>query len=159
MTEEQEPHAEIAAPLQVAVHAQYIRDLSFESPSAPHIFSQIKEPPVLSMGVNVQTRPLDAKTHEVLLLIKMEAKAGDTTAFLAELAYGGIFGLPAMPDEHAKVFLLVEAPRLLFPFARAILAEAVRDAGFPPVLINPIDFGALYLQQQNAMDRPPQGTA
>ncbi len=97
------------------------------------------------MNVNVHTRALAASNYEVLLSIKLEAKIEDKTAFIAELAYGGVFVLPAMPEESLRFFLLVEAPRLLFPFARAILADAVRDGGFPPVMLNPIDFMGLYL--------------
>ncbi len=147
------------APMQVAIHAQYLRDFSFENPNAPQIFSAVQAQPTVDMGINVQTRKLDANTYEVLLMLKLDAKLTDKTAFIAELAYGGVFGMPAMPEETLKQFLLIEAPRLLFPFARSIMADAVRDGGFPPVLINPIDFAALYAQQQPAMDAQPQGNA
>lgn len=134
--------------LQIGVHAQYIRDFSFESPHAPHVFSMMQSEPVLNMGVNVQTRGLEGQAHEVLLLLKLEATLGDKSAFIVELAYGGVFSVPNMPEAHLKGFLLIEAPRLLFPFARNIIANAVREGGFPQVLINPIDFAALYQQQQ-----------
>lgn len=147
------------APMQIAVHAQYIRDFSFEAPNVPQIFAPTQSQPALEMGVNVQTRGLGDNNYESVLMLKLEAKIDGKVAFIAELAYGGVFGLPAMPEEHIKVFLLVEAPRLLFPFARNIIANAVREGGFPPVLINPIDFGALYQQQQGQMDQAPQGTA
>lgn len=148
------------APLQVAVHAQYIRDFSFESPSAPQVFHSVHSAqPVIDMGVNVQTRPLENNNYEVLLMLKLEAKTADMTAFIVELAYGGVFGMPQMPEEHLKAFLLVEAPRLLFPFARQIIANAARDGGFPQVLINPIDFAALYHAQQSKMDAPAEGNA
>jgi len=148
------------APMQIAIHAQYIRDFSFESPSAPQVFSQAQTAaPVIDMGVNVQTRALDDHNFEVILLLKLEAKIETATAFIVELAYGGVFGMPAMPEDHKKLFLLVEAPRLLFPFARSIIANAVREGGFPQVLINPIDFGALYQSQQGKMDGPAEGTA
>ena len=155
MTEQTPPQG----PTQIAVHAQYIRDFSFESPNTPQIFSQMQKQPAIDMGVNVQTRALDANNHEVMLMIKLEAKTETTTAFIAELAYGGVFGLPALTEEQVRAFLLIEAPRLLFPFARNIVAEAIRDGGFPQVLINPIDFGALYQQQQGKMNEPAQGTA
>jgi preprotein translocase subunit SecB len=145
--------------MQVAVHAQYIRDFSFESPSAPQIFAQIQAQPVIDMGVNVQTRPLDQNNYEVVLMIKLEAKTETTTAFIAELAYAGVFGLPAMADEPLRAFLLVEAPRLLFPFARNILANAVREGGFPQILLNPIDFSAVYQAQQSKMQGEAQGVA
>jgi len=145
--------------MQVAVHAQYIRDFSFEAPNAPQIFAPTQAQPALDIGVNVQTRGLSDNNFESVLMLKLEAKIEGKVAFIAELAYGGVFGLPEMPEEHVKLFLLVEAPRLLFPFARNIIANAVRDGGFPPVLINPIDFAALYQQQQAKMEQPASGNA
>lgn len=144
---------------QIAVHAQYIRDFSFESPNAPQIFAPSQTAPQLDMGVNVQSRKLEENVYESMLLLKLEAKIGDKTAFIAELAYGGIFGLPAWPEQAVRGFLMVEAPRLLFPFARNIIASAVREGGFPQVLINPIDFAALYQQQMAQMERPVEGQA
>ncbi len=134
--------------LQIAIHAQYIRDFSFENPHAPQVFSLMKTAPELEIGVNIQTQALEDGAHEVVLLLKLEAKFEEKTAFIGELAYAGVFGFPEIPEEQLKAFLLIEAPRLLFPFARSIIANAVRDGGFPPVLINPIDFAALYQQQQ-----------
>ncbi len=147
------------APVQIAVHAQYTKDFSFESPNAPQIFSQIQAPPKIELGLNVQTRKLEEAVYEVVLLLKLEAKAEDKTAFIAELAYGGVFGVPGLPDSQLNVFLLTEAPRLLFPFARNILADAVREGGFPQVLINPVDFAALYQQHAAAQAEGPKGTA
>jgi len=144
---------------QIAVHAQYTRDFSFESPNAPGIFAPTQTAPKLDMGVNVQTRQLDETTYESVLMIKLEAKLEDKTAFIAELAYAGIFGLAGLAPDHIRPFLFIEAPRLLFPFARNIIANAVRDGGFPQVLINPIDFAALYQQQQSQMQAPAEGTA
>jgi len=145
MTEEQ-PKQQQTGPMQIAVSMQYIKDFSFESPNVPQIFAQTKLAPEMNMGVNVHTRPMMGahNTHEVVLVLKLEAKVEGKTAFIAELSYGGIFTLPALPEEQAKLFLLIECPRLLFPFARAILGEAVRDGGFPQILINPIDFAGLY---------------
>lgn len=145
--------------VQIAVHAQYIRDFSFESPNAPQVFAPNNVQPQIEMGVNVQTRPLDQNNYEVVLMIKLEAKMEKTTAFIAELAYAGVFGMPALPEDHLKMFLLIEAPRLLFPFARNIVANAIRDGGFPQVLINPIDFAALYQQQAGQMNADAAGTA
>ena len=144
-------------PLAVTIHTQYVRDLSFESPSAPEIFVQGQTQPAIDLGINVQTRALDEHTHEVMLMLKLEAKTDKASAFIVELAYGGVFGLPAMEEDHKKLFLLIEAPRLLFPFARQVVANAVRDGGFPQVLINPIDFAALYQQQAAAGVAANQG--
>jgi preprotein translocase subunit SecB len=153
------PEQKQEAPLQITVNVQYIKDFSFESPNAPAIFAPSAAQPMLNMGVNVQTRPLAEFTYEVLLLLKLEAKIEDKTAFIAELTYGGVFSIPSMPEEQIKLFLLVEAPRLLFPFARAILAATVRDGGFPQVLINPIDFYALYQANAVEMAKEPAGNA
>lgn len=136
------------APVQVTINSQYLRDLSFENPNAPQIFADNSAPPDINMGINVQTRVLAEHVHEVMLFLRLEAKVNGKVAFIAEAAYGGTFSVPAMPEEQLKLFLLVEAPRLLFPFARNIMANAVRDGGFPQVLISPIDFVAMYHSQQ-----------
>jgi len=147
------------APVQIAINTQYIKDLSFESPAAPQIFTTLTSAPALELGVNVQTRPLAENAYEVVILLKLDAQAGDKKAFIAELAYAGMFTLPSLPEDRLKYILLVEAPHLLFPFARSIMANAVRDGGFPPILINPIDFSAMYQAQQAQMNKTPAGTA
>ncbi|MDD5585824.1 MAG: protein-export chaperone SecB [Alphaproteobacteria bacterium] len=153
------PDGAPAAPVQIAVNNQYIKDFSFESPGAPQVFAQLTAMPALNVGVNVQTRTLAENIYEVVLMLKLEAKAGDKTAFIAELAYGGVITVPPVPEEALRFVLLVEAPRLLFPFARSIVANAVSDGGFPPLLINPIDFVALYQSQAVQMERPAEGSA
>lgn len=162
MTEQAQPAAAPAAapsPLQIAINVQYIKDFSFENPNAPQIFAPSQLPPALNLGVNVQTRKLADNTHEVLLMLKLEAKHEDKVAFISELAYGGVFTIPAVSDEQLRIILLVEAPRLLFPFARAVIGNAIRDAGFPQLFINPIDFGALYMAQAAQLAGPVAGTA
>ena len=146
-------------PVQVAINVQYIKDFSFESPNAPQIFAPSTVTPELNLGVNVQTKGLADNTYEVLLLLKLEAKLEDKTAFIAELTYGGVFTLPPLPEESLKFFLLVEAPRMLFPFARNIIANVVRDGGFPQLLINPIDFVGLYQSSAAQINKPPAGSA
>jgi preprotein translocase subunit SecB len=133
----------------VTITAQYVKDFSFESPNAPQIFSPTQTAPDISMGVNVHTRNLGGNSYEVLLALKIEAKLEGKTAFITELAYAGVFALPQLSEEHLRLFLLVEAPRLLFPFARSILSNAVREGGFPHIMINPIDFMGLYLANKN----------
>jgi len=145
--------------LQVGINVQYIKDFSFESPNAPQIFAPSTAAPELNMGVNVQTRGVAENSYEVILLLKLEAKIEGKTAFIAELAYGGVFVIPPAPEDQLKVILLVEAPRMLFPFARNIVASAVRDAGFPQLLINPIDFMGLYQANAQQMEKPPAGSA
>jgi len=135
--------------IQVAVLGQYIRDFSFENPNAPQIFKDMPDQPSINLGVNVKTNILEDNNYEVLLMMKMESKTKNRVDFIAELAYCGIFSLVNMPKEKLNDFLFIEAPQLLFPFARNVIANAVRDGGFPQLLINPIDFATLYKQQQN----------
>jgi len=146
-------------PLQVAINVQYIKDFSFESPNAPQVYTPTNATPELNMGVNVQTRTVGENNYEVLLLLKLEARLENKTAFIAELSYGGVFAVPPLPEDQLKLVLLVEAPRLLFPFARNIIANAVRDGGFPQLLINPIDFSGLYQANAEQMAKPPAGSA
>ncbi len=140
------------APVHVAINVQYIKDFSFESPNAPQVFVSTNAAPVLNMSVNVQTRSLAENTYEVLLLLKLDAQVESKAAFIAELSYGGVFTVPPMSEENLKIVLLVEGPRLLFPFARSIIANAVREAGFPQILINPIDFAGLYQANLQKLD-------
>jgi preprotein translocase subunit SecB len=146
-------------PLQVTVNIQYVKDFSFESPNAPQVFMPTDKQPTINMGVNVQVHPVGDQSHEVLLLTKLEAQVEDKTAFIVELSYGGVFSLPPMPVEQQEIFLFVEAPRLLFPFTRQIIANAIRDGGFPQILINPIDFYALYENNKREMEKPVAGAA
>ena len=137
------------APLQIAISSQYIKDFSFENPNAPQIFTPSQANPEINMSVNVATRNLAANAFEVLLTLKLEAKLEGKVAFIAELSYGGVFMLSALPEDQLKMFLLIECPRILFPFARQVLMNAVREAGFPHVMIAPIDFGSLFLANKN----------
>jgi preprotein translocase subunit SecB len=146
--------------VQIGLGAQYIRDFSFESPAAPQIFMPTQSAPDINMGVNVHSRGIGENSYEVLLALKMDAKLDGKTAFIAELSYGGVFAIPPMPEEQMKIFLLVEAPRLLFPFARAILSNTVREGGFPQIMITPIDFMALYTANKgNVGTMPTAGVA
>ena len=140
--------------VQIAVHAQYIRDFSFENPNAPQIYTSLTQAPVLEVGVSVQHQPMEKNAHEVVLMVKLEAKTADKTAFIAELAYAGVFEVKGLPKDQLLPFVMIEAPRLLFPFVRSILADAVRDGGFPPVLLQPIDFATLYQQQAMQAKEP-----
>ena len=151
--------AQPQAPLQIAVNSQYVKDFSFESPAAPQIFGPSLSAPTLNMGVNVTTRVLADNVYEVMLVLKLDAQLDGKTAFIAELHYGGAFSIPPLPEEHLKYILLVEAPRLLFPFARAIVANAVRDGGFPQILIAPIDFAGMFQSSNTAINAPAAGSA
>lgn len=148
-----------STPVQIAVNLQYVKDFSFESPNAPQVFAPTDQAPTINVGVNVQTRALAENTFEVVLMLKLDAQLEGKTAFIAELSYGGVLTVPALPEEQLKYILLVEGPRLLFPFARAILADAVRDGGFPQVLIAPLDFAALYQANKDQTTQPRAANA
>lgn len=136
--------AALNSAMQIGIGAQYIKDFSFESPHAPQIFAPTQSQPDINLGVNINTRSIGENTYEVVLLLKLETKVDGKSAFIAELSYGGVFMIPKMAEEPLRAFLLVECPRILFPFARQILMTAVRDGGFPHVMISPIDFAALF---------------
>ena len=136
-----------AASLPLAVNWQYVRDLSFESPRAPQVFVQQGPAPQVSIQVRVDARPVGENTFEVVLVVEAKAVAGEDPVFLVELEYAGIFTAAPMPADALTPLLMIEGPRLLFPFARELVASTTRSAGFPPLLINPIDFADLYRQQ------------
>jgi len=148
MTDTPPPPPAPPAQVQIGLGAQYIKDFSFENPNAPQIFNALQTPPQLTIDVDVLSRGIGDGNFESVLKLKITSKLGDKTAFIAELSYAGLFGLPSLPEDQIKLFLLVEAPRLLFPFARAILANAVREAGYPNIIIQPIDFMSLYAAQR-----------
>ncbi|MCG2841172.1 protein-export chaperone SecB [Sandaracinobacter sp. RS1-74] len=136
---------------QAGILAQYVKDLSFENPNAPGSL-QMQGQPKIEINVNVNARAGGQDMYEVELKIEASARAPDagTLAFQVELLYAGLFRLTGAPQEAVEPFLIVEAPRILFPFARRVIADAVRDGGFPPLMLEPIDFGGLYLQQLEA---------
>ncbi|WP_114954913.1 protein-export chaperone SecB [Sphingosinicella terrae] len=131
---------------QVGVVAQYVKDLSFENPNAPAVY-QWQGQPQMDVQFNIGAQPVGQDLHEVVLKVEISAKADEGTAFQMELLYGGLFALRNVPQEQLQPFLLAEAPRILFPFARRIIADATIDAGFPPLLLDPIDFASLYMQR------------
>lgn len=129
------------------VISQYIKDFSFENPNAPAIY-QTPGAPKIDVGFNIGAAQVGEDVHEVVLKIDAKAETDDgTVAFVVDLTYAGLFGLRNIPADQLQPFLLGEAPRILFPFARRVVADAVRDGGFPPLMLDPIDFGQLYLQQ------------
>ncbi|MEN8196085.1 MAG: protein-export chaperone SecB [Pseudomonadota bacterium] len=139
----------------LTVHGQYIKDFSFENPGAPESLAKLQDAPDVDINVNVEARQLSGSDYEVVLTIAADAKDGDTTVFVVELVYGGVFGLSnAIPEEHKGPVLLIECPRILFPFARNVIADATRDGGFPPLLLQPIDFMAIYQEQMGQEDQP-----
>ena len=129
---------------QVGVIAQYVKDLSFENPNAPAVY-QWQGQPQMDVQFNIGNQLVGPDVHEVVLKVEITARANEGTAFQMELLYAGLFALRNIPDEQLNPFLLAEAPRILFPFARRIISEATIDAGFPPLLLDPIDFAGQYL--------------
>jgi preprotein translocase subunit SecB len=134
---------------QVMTITQYIKDLSVESPSSPQAF-QWQVQPQLEVQFNIAVDKVADEVHEVVLKIEVAARSDQGVHFLVDLSYGGLYGLRNIPDDALPPFLLIEAPRLLFPFARQIIADATANTGFPPLLLDPIDFGAAYMAQLQA---------
>ena len=132
---------------QVSILTQYVKDLSFENPNAPESL-QSTEQPRIDVNVAVNAKRAGENIFEVELKVSAKAMHGDTTAFVIDLLYAGLFGLSNVPEEALEPFLIIEAPRIIFPFARRIIADSVRDGGFPPLMLDPIDFASLYMAQQ-----------
>ena len=137
---------------QVSVLAQYIKDLSVENPSAPQSF-QWQVQPALDVQFNINIDPIGDEVHEVSLKIDVSARSENGVHFVVDLTYAGLFGIRGMPEEAMGPILLVEAPRLIFPFARQIISEAVSNTGFPPLMLDPIDFAGAYMSQLQAQQQ------
>lgn len=134
------------------VLAQYLKDLSFESPNAPNSLRAREKAPSISIGVNVNANPISDTEFDVVLSLNAKAESGKDVLFNVETVYGGIFQIENFPQEHMLPILFIECPRLLFPFARQIVADATRNGGFPPLLLDPIDFAQMF-QQKMAEDQ------
>lgn len=141
---------------QVNILAQYTKDLSVENPSAPQVY-QWQVQPNLEVQFNINVQTVAEEIHEVVLKIDVNARSENGVHFVVDLSYGGLFGLRNIPAEALQPFLLVEAPRLLFPYARQIISDAVSGAGFPPLLLDPIDFTSAYLTQMQAQQQANGG--
>ena len=135
---------------------QYVKDLSVENPKAPESF-QWTDQPQMDVQFNISARQINDEVSEIELKISVTSKASQGTVYIVELAYCGLVGMRNMADEHKHAFTYAEAPRILFPFARRIISDAVRDAGFAPLMLDPIDFNGIYIQQL-AQRVPGQGT-
>src|SRR5262245_5806513 len=132
--------------------AQYIKDLSFENPGAPNSLRGRETAPGININVNVSANPISETEFDVAITLNAKAESGKDTLFNAELVYGGVFRVEGFPQEHMLPVLFIECPRLLFPFARQIIAEATRNGGFPPLMLDPIDFAQMF-QQKLAEDQ------
>ena len=148
-----------AGPQQLILNAQYIKDLSFENPRAPQSLIQQTAQPDVEINVDVKANNLGPEVFEVVLTINATARAQGETVFLIELAYGSVVTIKNAAAELLPMLVLVETPRIVFPFARAVIANATRDGGFPPLMINPIDFAELLRRQQAAQATGSVNTA
>lgn len=150
-----------AAPIPMIVTGQYVKDLSFENPGAPASFSQTDgtSSPSVGVSVDVSVQNVKDRTFEVVLHLRAEADRDDNKLFIAEIQYGGIFTLGDAKPEMQQLLLFIEAPRLLFPFARAIISDSVRDGGFPPLMVQPVDFAALHRQRVTKLHEQQQAQA
>ena len=134
----------------IAINAQYVKDLSFENPNAPQSLVPTQTRPQIEVNVDVQGRGIAQNVYEVALRITATAKQGEAVAFVIELLYAGVFTLQNISQEQLEPVLLIECPRLLFPFARRVIADATRDGGFPPLMMEPIDFMQLFQRHKAA---------
>ena len=144
---------------QLNVLAQYIKDFSFENPNAPRSLQPQQQQPEINIQINVNAQPLAGAGTDVEVVLKLEGKATQSSMvlFAFDLAFAGIFRVQNVPQESMHPVVMIECPRLLFPFARELIATAVRNGGFPPLLLDPVDFVGLY--RQNMAKMQPAGAA
>ncbi|WP_373088178.1 protein-export chaperone SecB [Sneathiella sp.] len=145
----------------LAIIRQYVKDLSFENPNAPDSLSPEKGAPAVTMAVNIQAKAVGENLYEVELRIEAKGQHDEAPAFVVELVYGGLFQLMNFPADTMELVCMIECPRLLFPFARRVIADATRDGGFSPLLLDPIDFANLFRDHkaQQTAQQAPAGTA
>ena len=147
-------------PPQLNVLAQYIKDFSFENPNAPRSLGPQQNQPAISIQINVTANGVAESDYEVALTVEGKAEQAGSVLFSFDIVYAGVFRLQNIPKESLHPMVMIECPRLLFPFAREIIANAVRNGGFPPLLLDPVDFVGLYRQnleqQQQAGGVAPQ---
>ncbi|MFQ5773809.1 MAG: protein-export chaperone SecB [Kiloniellaceae bacterium] len=153
--------AETSGEQPLVINTQYIKDLSFENPNAPEVFAAFAEtPPDVNVNIDVTSAHLGERTYEVVLSFRVGATTADQAAFLIELDYAGIATIAdSVPEAELEPLLLSETPRHLFPFARSTLAAVTRDGGFPPLVVNPIDFEQFYLRHKKGTLRTAEAKA
>ena len=140
------------------VLGQYIKDFSFENPNAPRSLQATTTQPAINIQINVNAQPLSDSDFEVALTLEGKAEHSGSVLFAFDLIFAGVYRIQNVPQDHIPPLIMIECPRLLFPFAREIVATSVRNGGFPPLLLDPVDFVALYQQraaQQQASPAPP----
>jgi preprotein translocase subunit SecB len=143
----------------IRIMAQFIRDLSFENPRAPESLRTSAVQPQIDLGVEMAARARPDQLYEVDLKLTASAQASGDPIFTLELLYGGLFQITGIAEENMEQVLLIECPRFLFPFARRLVAEMTSEGGFPPFMIDPIDFAVVYASRQAAMANEPTGQA
>lgn len=138
-----------AAP--VVIHAQYVKDISFENPNAPHTLKSGSAGPEMDVNINLGAKEIEDENakdvYEVTLMLSATAKKEKTTYFLAEIQYGALVSLAGLPEKQHHPMLFIEVPRMMFPFARQILGDVTAQGGYPPLLLNPVDFQAMYMER------------
>ncbi|MEM0899375.1 MAG: protein-export chaperone SecB [Pseudomonadota bacterium] len=143
---------------QLSILTQYVKDLSFESPGAPLSLRPREKAPAININVNVNANPMSETDYDCVLTLTAKAQDGDDVLFNVELIYGGVFRLQNFPKEQMLPLVFIECPRMLFPFARQIVAECTRNGGFPPLMIDPIDFASMF-QKRMAEEAAKQKVA
>ena len=150
-----QPNGEDTSPA-IGLISQYVKDLSFENPNAPAVY-QWQDAPQIDVQFNIAAEGVGDSLFEVALKIDVTSKTDAGTMFVIDLKYAGLFGVRNVPEDQLQPFFLAEAPRILFPFARRVVADAVRDGGFAPLLLEPIDFHGLFMQQVQQVDAEQAG--
>ena len=151
MAEPEQPQPPVPS---LQIRAQYVKDLSFENPHAPQSLFSANQRPGIDVSVDLKAQKLQDDVYEVVVVISTRATFESNTMFLVELAYGGVFQIAHIPDEHIERVLLIDAPFLLFPFLRRVISDVTRDGGFPPLMLDPIDFNQLYLSNKQRAAAP-----
>ncbi|MEX2482202.1 MAG: protein-export chaperone SecB [Gammaproteobacteria bacterium] len=155
----QQPAAgQAKAPPAMKILGQYLKDLSFENPNSPQSLSQQGQPEI-NVQVNVNAKPVGENQFEVELHLEAKATHDGKSMFAADLLYAGVFRLENVPQDALHPIVLVECPRMLFPFARQILADATRNGGFPPLMLDPIDFASMYQRRLAEQQKSQQASA
>ena len=131
----------------LTIRGQYIKDLSFEAPKGPFAINKLKTAPAMDVNVDLEGTKVADDIYEVTIKISVEAKAEDDSLFITELAYSGLFHIENAPEDRVQPMLFIDCPFILFPFARRVLADVTRDGGFPPLMLEPIDFHALFVKR------------
>ena len=150
---EKQTSQNIAKPF-VAINAQYVKDMSFENPEAPESFTKITSAPKIDLSLDVNVKKMSDENFEVAIKVTSKASHEKTALFVAELSYAGVFTVKDCADEaQREQILLIYCPSLIFPFARRIISDMTRDGGYQPLMINPVDFAALYMQQKQKKEK------